>query len=98
MSNTVLQVFLKVLEVTEEIKAFRVMVHEFIEMHKIDQHIQALMDKSVQLAQEQYKLQETVQKLSSVLQQVKMAEIVEKLISLPTMLSSSLKHCLLINS
>ncbi|KAI4547310.1 hypothetical protein MG293_003865 [Ovis ammon polii] len=68
-------------EVTEEIKAFRVMVHEFIEMYKIDQHIQALMDKSVQLAQ-QYKLQETVQKLSSVLQQVKMAEIVEKLIRL----------------
>ncbi|OWK10010.1 hypothetical protein Celaphus_00005334 [Cervus elaphus hippelaphus] len=68
-------------EVTEEINAFRVMVHEFIEMYKIDQHIQALMDKSVQLAQ-QYKLQETVQKLSSVLQQVKMADLVEKLIGL----------------
>ncbi|XP_070655187.1 apolipoprotein B-100 isoform X1 [Bos indicus] len=68
-------------KVTEEINAFRVMVHEFIKMYKIDQHIQALMDKSVQLAQ-QYKLQETVQKLSSVLQQVKMAEIVEKLIGL----------------
>ncbi|KAB0380800.1 hypothetical protein FD755_008584 [Muntiacus reevesi] len=68
-------------EVPEEINTFRVMVHEFIEMYKIDQHIQALMDKSVQLAQ-QYKLQETVQKLSSVLQQVKMADLVEKLIGL----------------
>ncbi|KAB0402813.1 hypothetical protein E2I00_014757 [Balaenoptera physalus] len=66
-------------EVTEEINAFRVMVHEFTEMYKIDHHIQVLMDKSVQLAH-QYKLQETVQKLSSVLQQVKMADLVEELI------------------
>ncbi|XP_061024609.1 apolipoprotein B-100 isoform X1 [Eubalaena glacialis] len=66
-------------EVIEEINAFRVMVHEFTEMYKIDHHIQVLMDKSVQLAH-QYKLQETVQKLSSVLQQVKMADLVEELI------------------
>ncbi|NIG58664.1 apolipoprotein [Pontoporia blainvillei] len=57
----------------------QVLVHEFIETYKIDHHIQVLMDKSVQLAH-QYKLQETVQKLSSVLQQVKMADLVEELI------------------
>ncbi|XP_057599079.1 apolipoprotein B-100 [Hippopotamus amphibius kiboko] len=66
-------------KLTEEISAFRVMVYEFIKIYKIDQHIQVLMDKSVQLAH-LYKLQETVQKLSSVLQQVKMADLIEKLI------------------
>ncbi|XP_006197350.2 apolipoprotein B-100 [Vicugna pacos] len=65
-------------EVTEEINAFRGIVHELIKMHEIDQHIQILMNKSVQLVR-QYKLQETVQKLSSVLQQVKIEDHVEKL-------------------
>uniref|UniRef100_A0A8C3VXS5 Apolipoprotein B n=1 Tax=Catagonus wagneri TaxID=51154 RepID=A0A8C3VXS5_9CETA len=65
-------------EVTKEINAFRAMVHELIKMYKIDEHIQVLMDKSVQLAH-QYKLQEIVQKLSSVLQQVKIQDLVETL-------------------
>ncbi|XP_058935120.1 apolipoprotein B-100 [Kogia breviceps] len=66
-------------EVIEGINAFRVTVHKFTETYKIDHHIQVLMDKSVQWAHE-YQLQETVQKLSSVLQQVKMADLVEELI------------------
>uniref|UniRef100_A0A4X1U1X1 Apolipoprotein B n=1 Tax=Sus scrofa TaxID=9823 RepID=A0A4X1U1X1_PIG len=65
-------------EVTKEINAFRAMVHELIKMYKIDEHIQVLMDNSVHLAH-QYKLQETVQKLSSILQQVKIQDLLETL-------------------
>ncbi|XP_058407707.1 apolipoprotein B-100 [Diceros bicornis minor] len=65
-------------EVTEKINAFRAMVHKLIKMYEIDQDIQVLMDKSVQLAHK-YKLKETVQKLSNILQQVEIKDHFEKL-------------------
>ncbi|XP_032149890.1 apolipoprotein B-100 [Sapajus apella] len=68
-------------EVAEKINAFRTKVHELIERYEIDQKIQVLMDKSVELAH-QFKLKETTQKLSNVLQQVKIKDSFEKLIGL----------------
>ncbi|XP_039743669.1 apolipoprotein B-100 isoform X2 [Pteropus medius] len=65
-------------EVTEKIMAFRAIFYKLIKMYEIDQHIQVLMDKSVQLAH-QYKLKETVQKLSNALQQVGIKDHFEKL-------------------
>lgn len=66
-------------EVTEKINAFRAMVHRLIKMYEIDQHIQVLMNKSVQLAHK-YKVKETVQQLSNVLQQVGIKDHFEKLV------------------
>lgn len=66
-------------EVTEKINAFGDMVLKLIKMYKTDQHIQVLMDKSVQLAH-QYKLKETVQKLSNLLQQEVIIDLFEKLV------------------
>lgn len=66
-------------EVTEKINAFGDMVLKLIKMYKTDQHIQVLMDKSVQLAH-QYKLKETVQKLSNLLQQDVIIDLFEKLV------------------
>ncbi|KAM6180366.1 apolipoprotein B-100 [Erethizon dorsatum] len=66
-------------EVTEKINAFRAIVHEFIKKYEVDQQIQVLIDKSVQLAH-QYKLKDTVQKLSNVLQRVDIKDYYEKLL------------------
>ncbi|XP_036882362.2 apolipoprotein B-100 [Manis javanica] len=66
-------------EVTEIINEFRAMAHKLIKMYEIDQHIQVLMDKSVQLAH-QYKLKETVQKLSNALKQVRIKGHFEELL------------------
>ncbi|XP_032209094.1 apolipoprotein B-100 [Mustela erminea] len=71
---------MKDFEVAEKISALGTMSHELIKMYEVDKHIQVLMDKSVQLAH-QYKLTETVQKLSSVLQQVKIKDHYEKLVT-----------------
>ncbi|XP_023367580.1 apolipoprotein B-100 [Otolemur garnettii] len=68
-------------EVTEKINAFRATVYKLIEAYGLDQKIQVLMDKSVQLAH-QYKLKETVQKLSNVLQQIEIKDYFEKLVGL----------------
>ncbi|XP_038308947.1 apolipoprotein B-100 isoform X1 [Canis lupus familiaris] len=70
---------MKDFEVAEKINMFGTMSHKLIKMYGIDRHIQVLMDKLVQLAH-QYKLKETVQKLSSVLQQVKIKDHFEKLV------------------
>ncbi|KAM8931828.1 apolipoprotein B-100 [Lycaon pictus] len=70
---------MKDFEVAEKINVFGTMSHKLIKMYGIDRHIQVLMDKLVQLAH-QYKLKETVQKLSSVLQQVKIKDHFEKLV------------------
>ncbi|XP_034515741.1 apolipoprotein B-100 [Ailuropoda melanoleuca] len=67
-------------EVAEKINVLRARSYQLIKMYGIDQYIQVLMDKSVQLAH-QYKLKETVQKLSSVLQQVKIKDHFEKLVT-----------------
>ncbi|XP_012508517.1 PREDICTED: apolipoprotein B-100 [Propithecus coquereli] len=66
-------------EVTEKIDAFRATVYKLIKAYAVDQQIQVLMDKSVQLAH-QYKLKESVQKLSNVLQQIEIKDYFEKLI------------------
>ncbi|XP_033618748.1 apolipoprotein B-100 [Fukomys damarensis] len=66
-------------DVTEKINAFRAIAHELIKKYEVDQQIQVLLDKSVQLAH-QYKLKDTVQKLSNVLQQVDMKDCYEKLL------------------
>ncbi|XP_023475214.2 apolipoprotein B-100 [Equus caballus] len=65
-------------ELTEKIDAFGATIYKLIKMYEIDQHIQVLMDNSVQLAH-QYKLKETVQKLSNVLQQVEIKDHFERL-------------------
>ncbi|XP_023566702.1 apolipoprotein B-100 [Octodon degus] len=57
---------IKDFEVTEKINAFRALVHEVIKKYEVDQQIQVLIDKSVDLAQ-QYKLKDIVQLLNSVL-------------------------------
>nr|XP_012616662.2 apolipoprotein B-100 [Microcebus murinus] len=66
-------------KVSEKIDAFRTAVCNLIKAYEVDQQIQALMDKSVQLAH-QYKLKETVQKLSNVLQQIEIKDYFEKLV------------------
>ncbi|XP_045405079.1 apolipoprotein B-100 [Lemur catta] len=66
-------------EVTEKIDAFRATVYKLIKAYEVDQQIQVLMDKSVQLAH-QYKLKETVQKLSNVLRQIEIKDCFEKLV------------------
>ncbi|KAF0870770.1 APOB protein, partial [Crocuta crocuta] len=67
--------------VAEKINAFGAEVHKLIKMYKIDQHIQGLMDASVQLANE-YNLEKTVQQLSNILQQVKIKDHFEKFVRL----------------
>ncbi|XP_029794426.1 apolipoprotein B-100 [Suricata suricatta] len=67
--------------VAEKINAFGAKIHNLIKMYYIDQHIQVLMDTTVQLAHE-YNLVETVQQLSNVLQQVKVKDYFEKLVGL----------------
>ncbi|XP_045142529.1 apolipoprotein B-100 [Echinops telfairi] len=67
------------LEVTEVINAFRAQVHDLIKKYEVDQQIQVLMDKSVQLAH-QYKLKETLQRLSSALKRVEIKAYFEKLV------------------
>ncbi|XP_006835311.1 PREDICTED: apolipoprotein B-100 [Chrysochloris asiatica] len=65
-------------EVTEIINDFRAKVHELIKKYEIDQQIQVLMDKSIQLAH-QFKLKETLQRLSNALKQVEIKAYFEKL-------------------
>ncbi|XP_053747096.1 apolipoprotein B-100 [Panthera pardus] len=67
--------------VVDKINAFGAKVHKLIKMYKIDQHMQVLMDTSVQLAHK-YQLKETVEKLSNVLQQVNIKDHFEKLVRL----------------
>lgn len=67
--------------VVDKINAFGAKVHKLIKIYKIDQHIQVLMDTSVQLAHK-YQLKETVEKLSNVLQQVNIKDHFEKLVRL----------------
>ncbi|XP_035883588.1 apolipoprotein B-100 isoform X2 [Phyllostomus discolor] len=71
--------FIEDYEVTEKINAFRAVVHRLIQTYEIDRHIQVLLDKSVQLAHK-YKVKETVQQLSNVLQQVGIKDHFEKLV------------------
>ncbi|XP_008586190.1 PREDICTED: apolipoprotein B-100 [Galeopterus variegatus] len=66
-------------EVTEKINAFRAIVHKLIKVYKVDQQIQILMEKSVELAH-QYKMKETIQKLSNVLQRVEIKDYFKKLV------------------
>ncbi|XP_005400416.1 PREDICTED: apolipoprotein B-100 isoform X2 [Chinchilla lanigera] len=70
---------IKDFEVTEKINAFRAIVHDLIKKYEVDQQMQVLIDKSIQLAH-QYKLKDTVQKLSNVLQRVDIKDYYEKLL------------------
>ncbi|XP_037384351.2 apolipoprotein B-100 [Talpa occidentalis] len=65
-------------KVNEKISAFRTIAHDFIKSYELDRHMQVLMDKLAQLVH-QFKLTETVQKLSNVLQQVEIKVYFEKL-------------------
>ncbi|XP_007516840.2 apolipoprotein B-100 [Erinaceus europaeus] len=69
------------LKVTEKVNTFIVIIHKLIELYEIDQHTQVLVDKLVQLAN-QYKLKETVEKISNALRHVEMKVHFEKLLSL----------------
>ncbi|XP_004387651.3 apolipoprotein B-100 [Trichechus manatus latirostris] len=66
-------------EVTEIINAFRAKVDDLIKKYEVDQQMQFLMDKSVQLAH-QYKLKETLQRISNALKQVEIKAYFEKLV------------------
>ncbi|XP_055982548.1 apolipoprotein B-100 [Sorex fumeus] len=66
-------------KVTEKINAFRVMFHKLIKSFEIDRHTQVLIYKLIELCH-QYKLKETVQKLSNALQQVEIKVHFEKLV------------------
>ncbi|XP_042536666.1 apolipoprotein B-100 [Dipodomys spectabilis] len=70
--------FIDTLEVTDKINSFRAILHEFIKKYELELQIQILGDKLVHLAH-QYKLKETVQKLSNVLLQVEIKDYYEKL-------------------
>ncbi|XP_048209343.1 apolipoprotein B-100 [Perognathus longimembris pacificus] len=70
--------FIDTLEVTDKINSFRAILHEFLKKYEADLEIQTLVDKLVHLAH-QYKLTETVQKLSNVLLQVEIKDYYEKL-------------------
>ncbi|KAM4867420.1 apolipoprotein B-100 [Thomomys bottae] len=59
--------FIDTLEVTDKISSFRTVLQEFVKKYEVDTQIQILVDKLVHLAH-QWKLKETVQKLSNVLQ------------------------------
>ncbi|XP_006880780.1 PREDICTED: apolipoprotein B-100-like [Elephantulus edwardii] len=66
-------------KITEIINASRAQVHELIKEYDVDQKIQLLMDKSVQLAH-QFKLKEMLQMLSRGLKQVEMKVYLERLV------------------
>ncbi|KAG8524806.1 Apolipoprotein B-100 [Galemys pyrenaicus] len=63
----------------EKISVFTTMIHNFVKSYELDQHIQVLMDKLAQLVH-QFKLTETVQRLSNALQQVEIKVHFEKLV------------------
>ncbi|ELV11105.1 Apolipoprotein B-100 [Tupaia chinensis] len=66
-------------EVTEKISAFGDFFHKVIKTYEIDQQIQMLMNKFVQLTHRN-KLKETVQKLTIVLQRIEIKYYFEKLV------------------
>uniref|UniRef100_A0A5F9DG36 Apolipoprotein B n=1 Tax=Oryctolagus cuniculus TaxID=9986 RepID=A0A5F9DG36_RABIT len=66
-------------EVIDKINTFRATAHELIKKYEVDQQIQNIVDRLVDLAQ-QYKLKDTVQKLSNVLQRVEIQDYFEKLV------------------
>ncbi|XP_055481973.1 apolipoprotein B-100 [Psammomys obesus] len=68
---------IKDLKVTEKINTLSAIVHELIGKYEVDQQIQVLMDKSVELA---HRLSKTLQKLSNVLQQIEIKDYYKKLV------------------
>lgn len=66
-------------KVTEKINTFTVIVRGLIEKYEVDQQIQVLMDKSVELAH-RYSPSEPLQKLSKMLQQIEIKDYYEKLV------------------
>ncbi|CAM4646048.1 unnamed protein product [Lepidochelys kempii] len=68
-------------EVAEKISAFRGKMHDMIMKYEIDKQAQFLMDRMIQLS-DQYKVKETVQKLTVSLKKIDIRSFFDKIVSI----------------